>query len=42
MLIAGDREIEEGKVAIRQRSGAQLDPLPLAEAVELIGAEISS
>ena len=42
MLIAGDREIEEGKVAIRQRSGAQLDPLPLAEAVELISAEISS
>ena len=41
MLIAGDREIEEGKVAIRQRSGAQLDPLPLAEAVALIGAEIS-
>ena len=42
MLIAGDREVEEGKVAIRQRSGEQLDPLPLAEAVALIGAEISS
>ena len=42
MLIAGDREIEEGKVAIRQRSGEQLDPLPVAEAVALIGAEISS
>ena len=41
MLIAGDREIEEGKVAIRQRSGEQLDPLPLAEAVALIRAEIS-
>ena len=41
MLIAGDREVEEGKVAIRQRSGEQLDPLPLAEAVALIGAEIS-
>ena len=41
MLIAGDREIEEGKVAIRQRSGDQLDPLPLAEAVDLIGAEVS-
>ena len=41
MLIAGDREIEEGKVAIRQRSGEQLDPLPLAEAVALISAEIS-
>lgn len=40
MLIAGDREVEEGKVAIRQRSGEQLDPLPLAEAVALIGAEI--
>ena len=42
MLIAGDREVEEGKVAIRQRSGEQLDPLPLAEAVALIGAEISA
>ena len=42
MLIAGDREVEEGKVAIRQRSGEQLDPLPVAEAVALIGAEISS
>ena len=42
MLIAGDREIEEGKVAIRQRSGEQLDPLPLAEAVALIGAQISA
>lgn len=41
MLIAGDREVEEGKVAIRQRSGEQLDPLPLAEAVALISAEIS-
>ena len=42
MLITGDREVEEGKVAIRQRSGEQLDPLPVAEAVALIGAEISS
>ena len=41
MLIAGDREVEEGKVAIRQRSGEQLAPLPLAEAVALISAEIS-
>ena len=42
MLITGDREVEEGKVAIRQRSGEQLDPLSVAEAVALIGAEISS
>ena len=42
MLIAGDREVAEGQVAIRQRSGEQLDPLPLAEAVALIRAEISS
>lgn len=41
MLIAGDREVEAGTVAIRQRSGEQLDPLPLAEAIALIGAEIS-
>ena len=39
MLIAGDREVEAGKVAIRQRSGDQLDPLSVAAAVELIGAE---
>ena len=41
MLIAGDREVEEGTVAIRQRSGEQLGPLPLAEAIALIGAEIN-
>ena len=41
MLIAGDREVEEGTVAIRQRSGEQLGPLPLAEAVARIGAETS-
>lgn len=39
MLIAGDREVEEGTVAIRQRSGERLAPLPLAEAIALIGAE---
>ena len=42
MLIAGDREVEEGTVAIRQRSGDQLGPLPLAEAVARIGAETSA
>ena len=39
MLIVGDREVEEGKVAIRQRSGEQLDPLAVAEAVALISAK---
>lgn len=42
MLIAGDREVEEGTVAVRQRSGEQLGPLPLAEAVARIGAETSA
>jgi len=42
MLIAGDREVEEGTVAIRQRSGDQIGPLPLAEAVARIGAETSA
>lgn len=42
MLIAGDREVEEGTVAIRERSGEQLGPLPLAEAVARIGAETSA
>ena len=42
MLIAGDREVEEGTVAVRQRSGDQLGPLPLAEAIARIGAETSA
>ena len=42
MLIAGDREVEEGTVAIRQRSGDQIGPLPLAEAIARIGAETSA
>lgn len=42
MLIAGDREVEEGTVAIRERSGDQLGPLPLAEAIARIGAETSA
>ena len=41
MLIAGDREIEEGQVSVRLRSGENLDPLSVGQAVELIQSKVS-
>ena len=41
MLIAGDREIEEGQVSVRLRSGENLDPLSVDQAVELIQSKAS-
>ena len=41
MLIAGDREIEEGQVSVRLRSGENLDPLSVDQAVELIQFKVS-
>ena len=41
MLIAGDREIEEGQVSVRLRSGENLDPLSVDQAVELIQSKVS-
>ena len=41
MLIAGDREVEEGQVSIRLRSGENLDPLSLADAVAMISAKVA-
>ena len=42
MLIAGDREVENGEVSIRLRSGEQLDSMAVAEAVALIGGGIAT
>ncbi|MFC1525197.1 threonine--tRNA ligase [Candidatus Latescibacterota bacterium] len=42
MLILGDREMEDGKVTIRLRSGENLDPMPVEEARALILERISS
>ena len=42
MLILGDREVEDGKVAVRLRSGENLDPMPVDEAVALIGGRIAA
>ena len=41
MLIAGDREIEERQVSVRLRSGENLDPLSVDQAVELIQSKVS-
>jgi threonyl-tRNA synthetase len=41
MLIAGDREIEQGQVSIRLRSGENLDPLAAADAVAMIADKIA-
>ena len=41
MLIAGDREIEERQVSVRLRSGENLDPLSVDQAVELIQSKVA-
>jgi len=41
MIIAGDREMEEGKVAIRLRSGENLDPMPVEAARQMIAQKIA-
>ena len=41
MLIIGDKEIESNTVSIRQRDGAQLDPMPSEEFLSRIVAEIA-
>ena len=42
MLVLGDREVEDGKVAVRLRSGETLDPMPVDEAVAMIGGRIAA
>ena len=41
MLIVGDKEIESNTVSIRQRDGAQLDPMPSEEFLSRVVAEIA-
>lgn len=40
MLVAGDREAEEGKVSVRLRSGVDLKSMPVAAVIERIKTEI--
>ncbi|MEE2658932.1 MAG: threonine--tRNA ligase [Candidatus Latescibacterota bacterium] len=42
MFILGDRELEDGKVAVRQRSGENLDPMTVDDAVAMIVAKITT
>ena len=42
MLILGDREVEDGKAAVRLRGGENLDPMAVDEAVALIAGRIAS
>ena len=41
MLIAGDREVEEGQVSIRLRSGENLDALSIADAVAMMTEKVA-
>ena len=42
MLVLGDREAESGEATIRQRTGENLDPMSVADAVGLVAEKISS
>ena len=42
MFVLGDRELEDGKAAVRLRSGQTLDPMPVDEAVALVGGRVAS
>jgi len=42
MFILGDREMEEGKVAVRKRSGENLPPQDFDSALETLKKEIES
>jgi threonyl-tRNA synthetase len=41
MFVAGDREVEEGQVSVRLRSGENMEPLAAAAAVDMICAKIA-
>lgn len=41
MIVVGDRELEEGLVAPRKRSGEQLAPLPVEDLIERIREEVA-
>ena len=40
MLVVGDREAENGSVAVRTRAGEDLGAMPLEDFLAKIGAEI--
>ena len=42
MLVMGDREVADGKVAIRLRSGDNLDPMGVEEAAKLISDKVAT
>ena len=42
MLIAGDREVENNELSIRLRSGENLDPMGVADAVAMIGESVAN
>jgi threonyl-tRNA synthetase len=42
MLVCGEKERAEGKVAVRLRTGEDLGPQPLSEVISRIQAVISS
>ena len=42
MLIVGDKEVEQGAVAVRLRSGDSPGPMPLQQALDLITAAVAS
>jgi threonyl-tRNA synthetase len=41
MFIAGDREVEDGQVSVRLRSGENLDPLSAAAAVAMVEGKVA-
>jgi threonyl-tRNA synthetase len=42
MLVIGDREVAEGTVAVRLRSGEDLGPMPLAALIQRLGEEVAN
>jgi threonyl-tRNA synthetase len=42
MLVVGDKEVADGSVAVRKRSGEQLPPQPLADFLKTITADIAN
>ena len=42
MLVMGDREVADGKVAVRLRSGENMDPMPIDDFVTLISDKVAT
>jgi threonyl-tRNA synthetase len=42
MIVAGDQEIEAGTVAVRTRTGENLDPMTVDEVVEKFVTQIAN